>query len=273
MLIPAGVSAYEALASLRKEVKELEKGIWVSQVNEQGKVEQIFVQAAISCLIGDHPQSCEYARHIGVTAKRNCRFCHVTADIRIDSGREILEYNMTRRKEETNTIRAQLDNAAAQQQWKPSVLKKLPTAYGIGFKADMFEGLTCDPHLQSFPEPEHLFDLGLIKHLLDYIIFTPSQDKRNTIAIRLRDLQFPRGWSKLSTHMILGKKKKNGKVTQPMNSIRKVQNQQTNKYIHTSTPKPHPNHTHTHTNKQTNKTTGLCLLVFIFIILVFLEIL
>lgn len=73
-----------------------------------------------------------------------------------------------------------------------------------------------DPHLQCFPDLDHLFQLGIQKNLIDFMQNCLSTEQKTVAQQRLRDFPPVRSWANISLNFFKAPKK-----FQPMAIVRK----------------------------------------------------
>ena len=218
MLVPPHASLYDALQPLRRDLKHLENGIEIETWKETEGRKTMTMRGAISCLIADHPQACENTRHMGNMAKKNCRTCHVDKSERTVWDPIILDHSFTRRRLQTDVICRQMTAESSLPHLTATDRNGIATKYGIRCSPCLFTGLDIDPHLQSFPDVEHMVDLGLLRVLLSFMISQLTEKEKKELQERLDCFQYPRGWSRLTVKLIDSK----GQLKQPMSCMRKV---------------------------------------------------
>ncbi len=217
MLLPPYVDLYEALAPVRRDLAELERGIMVSvHPDAHGEVKVIRVVGAASILLGDHVQACENCSHLGNHANLNCRSCLMNKAERFEFGPRILNFDMTRNSFQRSAILVQV---ARQSGPFPSAnrLRELRTMYGISTGPLPFGDL-LDPYLQSFHCVGHAVDLGLMSRLIAYGISRLNPASLNVLVARMSNMEYPRSWKRLPAF----KSKLVGRLGQPMVVTKKL---------------------------------------------------
>ncbi len=215
MLLPPRVSLYEALAPLRRDLHILERGLDVMLFDGQ-RSRSVRVWGAVSVLVADHVQACHNCNHLGNTANKNCRFCFIDKEERMMFDTSILSFQMTRTLPQMDAVREQMSleigaNTSA------SALRQVKTKYGVSLDPLPF-GSIVDPFQLSFPCVGHALDLGLMCTLLTFLLNKLNTANHITFVGRMKALNYPRGWTKLSPYT----KKLTGKLSEPMKIIRKL---------------------------------------------------
>lgn len=209
MLVPPGVPLFEALKPLREDLKLLGKGVEMKKAEGDNTMTTVTVKGGISCLIADHIQACENCRHIGVSALLNCRSCWVHKVYRSDHTINLLDHETTRTKEQSDMIVTQIRDLLKQKN-NPTRQKRFQKMCGIRAVDNCFAGIEVDPHLQSFPDPDHFIDLGLLARFFDYVNSTLSNQQKDQVHLRFNNLESRRGWNtKLQLICTLPRKKCN----------------------------------------------------------------
>ena len=216
MLVPPQVALHEALVPLKEDLVTLRQGVKM-QAYVNGERKEVMVKAAISFVVSDHPQGCELARHLGVAANKNCRFCWTSKEQRSEYHPDMLNHRNTRRKEQTNVIVRQMLRLKSEQKLNKTKMKALQTLTGIRPLPCPLESVEVDLHLQAIPDFDHFMDLGLVMRLFAYISSTLSEKEKEEAEVRMKSLSLPRGWNKFNLNLNSVAKK-----MKPMTYMRKM---------------------------------------------------
>ena len=211
-LIPPNVDDYDALKLLREDVKALQNGFTIFH---QEKECFLRIVGAISLIIADHVEACKLTRHLGNAALKNGRECWTSIQSRIDTQLDFTSFNMTRRRAQTDIVVRQTTIRYLANPNK-SNLKNLQKSTGIRMGKCPFEGLEVDPHLQTVTDLDHMFDLGIVKTLLDHIVTKLTTSEKELCATRLRYFPSPPGWNSIKMPF-----EKVAKKFQPISFMRK----------------------------------------------------
>jgi hypothetical protein len=215
MLIPPEVDLKDALAPVCKDLIKLQKGVTLKEFKDNRCID-IEVKGGISCIIADHPQACDLSRHLGVNANQNCRLCWSDKFDRSNFSTSILHHENTRRRTQTDVIVAQTKELL-ETKYSINRQRELQKMSGIRATQCPLQGVDVDPHIQCFPDIDHLLDLGLTKVLFDYINSTLSVKQLDDIKLRYESLSLPAGWSRINLNLKSGSKK-----MKPMTFMRKL---------------------------------------------------
>ncbi len=165
------------------------------------------IKAAMSCIIADHVQACYNCEHMGNNAEKNCRYCMASKAQRTDVDLPILEWRMTRTNDQSVEFVKQMHAAMGP---NPTDNKRADTCYeyGIREKTPLFFG-TIDAHQQSLICIGHLINLGLLSRLIDEMIAQVlSNGTLDVVEARLDSFNYPPGWTRLTTKVLLLKGRK-----------------------------------------------------------------
>lgn len=177
-------------------------------------------------------QQIEHCRHLGNNAIRADRSSWITNTQRVLFGPELWEYKLMRRRQQTNVVVAmigeELESKVAghhEAKRKRSVkavaggddekvaaarvaflgdpkyeskLKEIRTKYGIQEGPDPFECISFDPHIGCFRDPDHLFDMGLTRDLLQRVVDTMNSAQKQELSIQLMHFNWPRGYGRIT---------------------------------------------------------------------------
>ena len=215
MLIPPNVSLKEALQPIRSDLIKLQQG-YKALKYEENKATEVEVKGAISALICDHPQACELSRHLGTAALMNCRMCWVNIKDKSRFSEKFFNHHYTRRRVQTDLVVRQMESILATKNTKAKT-KELQKKSGIRCEICPLHGVEVDPHLQSFPDFDHFFDLGLCMRLFNFICESLSTEDEEKVHIRLKGIKMPRVWNSFALNLRSVSKK-----MKPMTYIRKL---------------------------------------------------
>ncbi len=218
MLLPPHVSLHEALAPLRRDLAELERGISV-QVHPPPhgqEAQTITVTGSVSMLLADHVQACSNCCHLGNNANLNCLSCLMKKEDRLVYSPDVLNYNMTRNLSQHAVMLQQMHRQMGP---LPSAgrVREVKSLYGISTDPLPF-GNTVDPFTQSFPCVGHAMDLGLMGRLTNFMLSLLSQREHREFVARQTNLDYPRGWTRLPTF----KSKMKGRLGEPIKVTKKL---------------------------------------------------
>ena len=215
MLIPPHVALHEALEPLRLDLLKLQEGVQLQQYMK-GKAQKVLVKGLISCVIADHPQACELSRHLGVNANQNCRSCWTSKEERIKFTGSILDHSMARKKLQTDVVVFNIKRQLAKK-FSVTKQKQLQKECGVRAMACPLEGVEYDPHVQCFPDVDHLIDLGLMNVYFDYVNSLMGEKEISIISTRYEYLSLPARWYRINLNLKSGSKK-----MKPMSFMRKL---------------------------------------------------
>ena len=215
MMLPPHVKLYDALAKLREEIEELQRGIEVV-CYPGGEENRTLAYGAISMLIGDHPQQCENATHLGVPATKNCRSCMVSKQYRTDINQAVTDFHLARSLPQATAVKTQMIEELGSNPTSHRI-GIVQGKYGLSISPFPFEGLV-DPFRQAFPCVSHAIDLGLMLRLISFMMKTLSPSSKRAFQLRVACLDYPRKWSKLPSFT----SKFKGKLSEPMKVVKKL---------------------------------------------------
>jgi hypothetical protein len=204
MLMPPGVDLREALVQFRQEMKSLEAGVKV-RMYPDGK--ETIVKGALAYVNADHVQACINCGHMGNNAFMNCRYCLVHKSNRLNVEFPVLEWQHTRTEAQGIEFIRQMKVTMGP---APSEHKKqqIRLHYGIREREWPLYGL-LDAFRQGLICLGHLIDLGLLSRLIDEMIAKVlSNGTLEILESRLNSFEYPPGWCRLTSKIILLKGRK-----------------------------------------------------------------